>query len=328
MLDPARRPDGTTRPWTSCVSRMPPRPGIYPIGQSSILPPGTKTAHKEHPVSCSALSAGSKALLLTRQRRSTGGGMAMRVRERETHMKKQQDAFGQMVMDYYKHGVGHEIVEREDGFFYVTSGGPACYLAAYQDWPSLDRKALRYVRGRVLDVGCGAGRCALYLQREEHEVLALDYSPLAIEVCRLRGVKHTKLASITQFTAPSGAFDTILMMGNNFGLLGNFKRARWLLRRFSTMTGTHGRIIAESLDPFQPYVLTPPAYRRLNRQRGRMPGQVRIRLHHRNYHTPWFDYLMVSKREMKRILTGTGWEITRFIETTPPLYVAVIDKTS
>lgn len=48
------------------------------------------------------------------------------------------------------------------------------------------------IRGRVLDVGCGTGELSLYLAREGHDVLGVDFSPLAVqrarEKARWRGV--------------------------------------------------------------------------------------------------------------------------------------------
>ena len=64
----------------------------------------------------------------------------------------------------------------------------------------------------------------------------------------------------------------------------------------------------------------------LRRSRGRMPGQVRIRIRHKRYRTRWWDYLFVSKGEMTDILTGTGWAVRRFIDSKGPPYVAVIEK--
>ncbi len=59
-----------------------------------------------------------------------------------------------------------------------------------------------------------------------------------------------------------------------------------------------------------------------------MPGQVRIRVRFRKYTTPWFDYLMVTKDEMKAILRGTGWRVETYIdsEEADDLYVAVLEK--
>src|SRR5207249_3713127 len=102
-------------------------------------------------------------------------------------MNDDQDAYGQEVYDYLQGEKGCEIVERDDGFFDAASG-PLAYFAGYRQWPSHYKKAMRYVRGRVLDIGCGAGRHALYLQEQGCEVVGIDISPLAIEVCRRRGL--------------------------------------------------------------------------------------------------------------------------------------------
>ena len=53
-----------------------------------------------------------------------------------------------------------EIMERDDGFIYA--GDPSDYFAPFRRWPPVERRVMRYVRGRVLDVGCGAGRVALH----------------------------------------------------------------------------------------------------------------------------------------------------------------------
>ena len=188
---------------------------------------------------------------------------------------------------------------------------------------------MRFVRGRVLDIGCGAGRVALNLQSHGFDVLSVDLSPLAIKVCRLRGVKKAKVLSITQLTSRLGEFDTLIMFGNNFGLFANPRRARWLLKRFHALTSPQARILAESKNPYDG---APPAHRkyhRFNRKRGRMPGQIRIRVRCGIACTPWFDYLMVSPSEMRSIVRGTGWRVVRLLDSRDShgtVYVAVIEK--
>ncbi len=243
-------------------------------------------------------------------------------------MKPHEDAFGREIYDYFQGGEAIEIVERDDGFLGVSMG-PGAYLSQYPDWSAYQKEALRFVQGRTLDVGCGAGRFALYLQEQGHEVVGIDNSPLAIEVCQQRGVQDARVMSITQASRQKlGQFGSIIMMGNNFGLFGSPQRAKWLLRRFYHMTPANGRIIAESNDPYQtdkPYHLD---YHERNRKRGRMPGQLRIRVRYLNFTGQWIDYLMVSQEEMTGILAGTGWGVSQFINSESGMYAAVIEKSA
>ncbi len=246
-------------------------------------------------------------------------------RARGTHAQDLQDAFGHALHDYVHGRGGREVIERDDG--YVNFSRMA-YLAEFPQWPAHHRQAVRYAKGRVLDVGCGAGRHALYLQRKGLDVLGIDVSPLAVQVRRRRGLKHVRTMSITQISRALGTFDTVLMLGANFGLFANPRRARWLLRRLHTITIPNARIIAESRHPYEtddPFHL---AYHRHNKRHGRMPGQTRIRVRYQNYATPWFDYLLVSRNEMHVIVRGTGWAVRRFAPPRGAFYIAVIGKTS
>jgi len=229
-----------------------------------------------------------------------------------------QDAFGHEMYDYLKNITGWEVVERDDGYIDV-SGGPKAYFSEYKHWPL-------YERGRVLDIGSGAGRHLLYLQGKGLEVMGIDNSPLAIEVCRLRGIKNAEVVSINQISSKLGIFDTVLMMGNNFGLFGSFEGARRLLKKISRITSENGRIIAVTNDVYNTDNPAHLSYHELNRKRGRMAGQIRLKIRYKQYASPWFDYLMVSKEEMENILDGTDWKVNRFIDSEGSVYAAIIDK--
>ena len=187
----------------------------------------------------------------------------------------------------------------------------------------------------MLDVGCGLGRVALHLQAKGLRVVGIDNSPSAIAACRRRGVKDARVVPIAQATRKRlGVFDTIVMCGNNFGLLGSFDGGRTLLRRFHAMSSLPGRIIAQTNDPHLPPGQKPCsavekchlAYRRANVRRGRMAGQIRFRIRYRDLCTPYLDYLFVSKDEMSQMAAGTGWRVTRFFDSGGPNYIAVLEK--
>jgi hypothetical protein len=173
----------------------------------------------------------------------------------------------------------------------------------------------------------GAGRHSLYLQEKGFDVLATDNSPLAIKICKLRGVKNAQVSSIEELSGEMGSFDTILMLGNNFGLFGSFEKARILLRRFHKMTSGDALIIAETRDPYNTSNPNHLEYQELNQKRGRMSGQLRIRIRFKKYTTPWFDYLLASKDEMEKILQNTGWKVKHYIDSEMSNYITIIEKT-
>ena len=238
---------------------------------------------------------------------------------------RKQDAFGLLLTDHLAGEGCHEFIERDDGYLMATNNLPA-YFSPYTEWPPRLQQAMTFVRGRVLDVGVGAGRFALYLQERGHEVVGIDVSPGALEICRKRGVKDVKHLPFHKVDGSLGTFDTILMMGNNFGLFANPRRARWMLRRLKNLTSRDARIVAESLDIYGTDKPEHLGYHDRNRQRGRMAGEIRLRVRYRQLIGDWFDYLMVSQTEMQEIVEGTGWRVAEFIGGTGGQYVGVIEQ--
>ena len=237
-----------------------------------------------------------------------------------------QDAYGHILYDFLNGEQNLEVVERDDGYITTSRMRPLAYFSEYPEWAEHQKLAMNYTTGRILDIGCGAGRHALYLQKKGHDVLATDNSPLAIQVCKKRDVKNAMVVPITQLNSNFGTFNTITMMGNNFGLFASYKRAKWLLKRFAAMTTEDGKIVAETMDPYQTENHTHLAYHQSNRERDRMSGQLRIRIRYKQYATPWFDYLFVSKSELEDVLVDTIWTIERYIDSDKPSYIMILGK--
>jgi SAM-dependent methyltransferase len=242
-------------------------------------------------------------------------------------MKPNKDAYGQEILSFYKGNRVFEVAERDDGYIDPSGINPAGYFREYKKWPKYEREAIKFARGNVLDVGAGAGRVSLYLQKCGFDVTAIDNSPLELQVCKKRGVKKTRLLPFEKIGIfGRGKFDTVIMYGNNFGLFGSFPKAKIMLRKLLKITKPGALIIAATGDP---YNTTEPAhlsYHKFNRKRGRMAGQARLRIRYKNYIGDWFDYLLVSKKEMKEILKDTGWKVKKFIDSGGAIYIAVIEK--
>ncbi|MBD3190067.1 MAG: methyltransferase domain-containing protein [Candidatus Heimdallarchaeota archaeon] len=241
-------------------------------------------------------------------------------------LKDEEDAFGQLLRDYYDGKGAFEIIERDDGFF-EGSRDPRVYFSLYLDWPSLEKTALQRVYGDVLDIGCGAGRHALYLQLQGFEVVGIDVSPLAIEVCKQRGLRSAFVTSLDDLDSELGIFDTILLLGGNFGLLGNPTKAKEVLYTLSELSSPEGKIIAQSLDPYQTSEKYHLEYHQRNREQGKMPGLTRIRIRYKKYVTPWMELLLVSPDEMQELLVDTNWYVKEFLqEEQSSRYFAILMK--
>ncbi len=243
---------------------------------------------------------------------------------RRTGVAAAHDAYGQEIWNCYKGVSTYEIVEREDGLIEIGSALP--YFQGHENWPVHEREAIRRARGPILDIGCGAGRVALYLQDRGHRVLAIDNSPLAIRVAKLRGVKAARVLSIAEIQTLSGRFGTIVLYGNNFGLFGGMTKARRLLAAMHRITTPDALIIAAASDPYMTRDPVHLTYHQKNRDRGRMAGQVRLRIRYRQFRGHWFDYLFASRDEVCCIIEKTGWSISDIVESQGPGFVALLEK--
>ena len=239
---------------------------------------------------------------------------------------RSNDAFGEELKTFYESGQGEiEIIERDDGFIDCGAHVPY-YFSSYDEWRDFEKSAVSHCFGSVADIGCGAGRIALYLQTKGHPVIGIDNSPGAVEVCRSRGVKELLNVPFTQIDARVGTIDTFVLFGNNFGLFGSLKTARWLLRRLKRLSSPDALIIAQTTHPYDTDNPDHLAYHEFNRNRGRLGGQLRIRVRCKRIIGAWMDYLFVTKQELEQIVEGTGWRIKQFIDSDTAGYFLILQK--
>jgi SAM-dependent methyltransferase len=219
-----------------------------------------------------------------------------------------RDTFGKALMAHYlDNTVNDYLVERDDGLseplptdnYFIDSSRFSDGLKA----------ALEHVSGRVLDIGCGAGRISLHLQDRFH-VVGMDISHLALKVCQLRGVKHLVNARAPFFPFGRNAFDTAILMGNNYGLCGSVDATREMMKNLHRIMSDDGIIIAQSRDPYDTEKEIHLRYHQRNIENGRPAGQVTIRVGFNGEYSDWFDLLMQSSEEMAETI-HPYWQIDR-----------------
>ncbi|KMQ63127.1 methyltransferase [Chryseobacterium angstadtii] len=157
-----------------------------------------------------------------------------------------KDLMGRAVWDYFHHE-NPEDLQTETSISELDEL-PVDYLFRdFDEMNDLEQKALEQARGRVLDIGAGAGSHALYLQNERGlEVLALDISPKSIEVCRLRGLKEAVCENMLNFSGET--FDTVLLLMNGTGIFESLEKIDTYLQKLHSLVNDNGQILIDSTD--------------------------------------------------------------------------------
>lgn len=154
------------------------------------------------------------------------------------------DLLGRSLLDYQQ-GDRSEDVYVETNISEQEYLFRSHFFRSFSQMIPLEQQALAMAQGKVLDVGAGTGSHVLYLQEKGVEVVALDSSPSAIEVCRLRGVKQCVCADVLDYT---GKFDTILMLMNGIGISQRLSKIDLYLQKLKSLLTPKGQILATSTD--------------------------------------------------------------------------------
>ena len=120
-----------------------------------------------------------------------------------------KDLFGQAILDYQTQNAPEDLIT-ETNISEADEMSVAYLFRTHREMPKIEKKALQLAKGKILDVGCGAGSHSLYLQQKGFDVTAIDISPNAIKACQLRGVKDARVQHLLELE--NKQFDTILLL--------------------------------------------------------------------------------------------------------------------
>lgn len=151
---------------------------------------------------------------------------------------------GSAIMEYYKKGKASKLRVLSPQFDEDEIPVKTLFRS-FSQMPIIEQKALDMARGRVLDVGAGAGCHALVLQDRGLSVEAIDISPLSVEVMRQRGlgaVRHEDFFNVT------GQYDTILMLMNGSGIVGKIEKLPGFFQHLARVLSPGGQVLMDSSD--------------------------------------------------------------------------------
>jgi len=189
--------------------------------------------------------------------------------------------------------------------------------------PGLEQEALRRCRGRVLDLGAGAGRHSLELQQAGMQPVAVDISPKAVEVMKARGVGEAYCLDFRQ--GLPGEFDTILMMMNGIGLAGSVEELESFLVLLRAHLRPGGRILCDAsslevaLPDLQPEIMEDDAWAKADL------GEVFFRLRFGELQGGWYPWLFPAPSLLEHSAAGAGLRMGILSRAGRGAYLAILE---
>lgn len=230
---------------------------------------------------------------------------------------------GQLLADHHDGRADAEAtVIWEDGSRMPLPG--SVFFRRPEAFSSAEAAAVELCHGPVLDAGAGAGCHALALQERGIDVHALDVCPQAVEVMRRRGVREARLGDL--FAETSNGYETLLMLMNGAGLVGELAGLERLFTAAGRILGDGGQILLDSAD----LRLTDDAeeLQRLVRRvrEGRYRGETRQQIEYRGRCGAPFPWLYVDGRTLRHQARRYDWTSQVVYEGDDGTYLARLTR--
>ena len=209
-----------------------------------------------------------------------------------------QDIIGTALLDYYHGNYSEDIITETN--ISDEDDLPLPYLfRIFKEMPEIEQKALESAKGKTLDVGCGAGSHSLYLQEKGLDVMAIDTSKGAIEVCKLRGVKNAKNIDLLQLKNES--FDTILLLMNGTGIFQSLENTSKYLQHLKSLLNPNAQILIDSSDLRYMYDSTEDGGIIVSADR--YYGELEFTMRYKEMESEIFEWLYLDEKTFENICT-------------------------
>ncbi|MFP6655933.1 MAG: class I SAM-dependent methyltransferase [Myxococcota bacterium] len=222
------------------------------------------------------------------------------------------------LLDHHRSGRPRRVrASRADGISFTID--TAEYFTLEGQLARLDALSLDRCRGRVLDVGAGAGRHSLALQERGIEVVAIDVSPICSALCLERGVRSVRTMSVMSLdsAAPLGLFDSIFFGMQTIGVAGGVRPLEELLRRLQKCLQPGGELIVDSSalrEPWEGDAEDDAAGR----------GEIVLSTRYRGWFGEAFPWLYLAEEDLRESARKAGYEMEVLARVEAGEYLAVL----
>ena len=160
-------------------------------------------------------------------------------------LDKEKDPLGTMLTDFCS-GDSAAFLNVWSSTLEMSTMQGTTMFRGIERMDDVEKCALAACRGRILDVGAGAGCHSLVLQSRALEVDAIDISPGCVEVMRRRGVEKSYHRNILDLR--TSRYDTVLMLMNGIGISGSLDGLNLFIQSLSSWLSPGGQLLADSTD--------------------------------------------------------------------------------
>lgn len=218
------------------------------------------------------------------------------------------DVFGLAFQDYLNGETGENILV--DINISETELLPVEYFfRSYEKMPPWEQRVMDVCRGKILDVGAGAGSHALHLQNKGLDVTAVDVSPGAVTCMKKRGVEKAVVQNFFLLSEKE-KFNTILFLMNGAGMAQQLDKLCALLKHAAAMLLPGGCIYLESTDLL--YMYEEEDGSAMINLAGSYYGEIIYQLQYRNVKGDPFPWLFVDFENLSDIASLAGLECEAF----------------
>ncbi len=210
------------------------------------------------------------------------------------------DHFGQALLAYWQGNKSAQLVHEFKSGRKRSLPASVFFRSSKDFFPT--ENAFEYCKGRILVVGAGTGVHALELERQGHEVTAIEVCPQAVQIMKEREIQDVRQQDFFQFEGE--LYDTILMLGHNIGICETVDGIKKLLHRCELLLNPNGQLLVNSVDA--------SVSSEAEDHQG-YPGELEFRLSFEGDFGPWMRWLHVDIDTLSSQAFEYGWSTEKLV---------------